>query len=155
MGVSIVTIDHGSFEVQSTAGDTHLGGEDIDERIMERGVGVMKGFGEDISTNKLALCRLRTMGERAKCTFSSSFGASMESKSLTEDDGGDFQLCSCRDWFEELNEDLFHSMMKPVKEALKDAKMNKNQIDEIVLVGGSSDIPKVTFRFQILFIILN
>ena len=141
--VSILTIDEGSlFEVRSTAGDTHLGGEDFDERLLSHLQQEFKRkFKKDISNNARALRRLRTACERAKRTLSSSAQASIEVDSLHE--GIDFYTTVTRARFEELCSDLFRKTMEPVERALQDAKMDKSKISDIVLVGGSTRIPKI------------
>ncbi|XP_069112125.1 heat shock protein 68-like [Argopecten irradians] len=141
--VSILTIDEGSiFEVRSTAGDTHLGGEDFDNRIVNHFVQEFKRkYGKDLSQNNRALRRLRTACERAKRTLSSSSEASVEIDSLFE--GIDFYSKLTRARFEDLCADLFRSTLEPVEKALRDAKMDKSKIHEIVLVGGSTRIPKI------------
>lgn len=140
--VSVLTIDNGIFEVKSTAGDTHLGGEDFDNRLVNHFVQEFKRkFGKDIMSNKRALRRLRTACERAKRTLSSSTQTSIEIDSLHE--GIDFYSTITRARFEELCSDLFRSTLEPVEKALRDAKLDKSKIDEIVLVGGSTRIPKI------------
>ena len=140
--VSVLTIDNGIFEVKSTAGDTHLGGEDFDNRLVNHFVQEFKRkFGKDIMSNKRALRRLRTSCERAKRTLSSSSQTSIEIDSLHE--GIDFYSTITRARFEELCSDLFRSTLEPVEKALRDAKLDKSKIDEIVLVGGSTRIPKI------------
>lgn len=141
--VSILAIDEGSlFEVKSTAGDTHLGGEDFDNRLVNYFVEEFKRkHKKDLSGNARALRRLRTSCERAKRTLSSSTEASIEIDALY--DGVDFYSKISRARFEELNMDLFRSTLQPVEKALNDAKMDKNQINEVVLVGGSTRIPKI------------
>lgn len=141
--VSILTIDDGSlFEVRSTAGDTHLGGEDIDNRMVNHFVAEFKRkYKKDLKGNSRALRRLRTACERAKRSLSSSTQASIEIDSLAE--GIDFYSKITRAKFEELCNDLFRSCLEPVEKALRDAKLQKNQIHEVVLVGGSTRIPKV------------
>merc|ERR1712178_504801 len=135
--VSILTIDDGIFEVKSTAGDTHLGGEDFDNRMVNHHINEFKRkFKKDISNNKRAVRRLRTACERAKRTLSSSTQASIEIDSLFE--GIDFYTSITRARFEELCSDLFRDTLKPVEKALLDAKLSKNEIHEIVLVGGSA-----------------
>ncbi|KAJ9198532.1 hypothetical protein DTO027B5_3490 [Paecilomyces variotii] len=126
--VSLLTIEEGIFEVKSTAGDTHLGGEDFDNRL-------------DLTTNARALRRLRTACERAKRTLSSSAQTSIEIDSLYE--GIDFYTSITRARFEELCQDLFRSTMDPVERVLRDAKVDKSSVHEIVLVGGSTRIPKI------------
>lgn len=140
--VSILAIDNGVFEVKSTAGDTHLGGEDFDNRLVNHFVQEFKRkYSKDLSTNKRALRRLRTACERAKRTLSSSTQSSVEIDSLYE--GIDFHSTITRARFEELCSDLFRSTLEPVEKAMRDAKLDKTNIDEIVLVGGSTRIPKI------------
>ncbi|XP_073241798.1 heat shock cognate 71 kDa protein-like [Porites lutea] len=140
--VSVLTIEDGIFEVKSTSGDTHLGGEDFDNRLVDFLKGEFKKKNkQDISGNKRAMRRLRTACERAKRTLSSSHQASIEIDSLYE--GIDFYITVSRAKFEELNTDLFRSTLEPVEKALRDAKLEKSKIDEIVLVGGSTRIPKI------------
>ncbi|XP_001362950.1 heat shock 70 kDa protein 6-like [Monodelphis domestica] len=148
--VSILTIDGGVFEVKATAGDTHLGGEDFDNRLVNHFVEEFKRkFRKDISQNKRALRRLRTACERAKRTLSSSSQASLEIDSLYE--GTDFYTSITRARFEELCSDLFRGTLEPVQKALGDAKMDKSQIHDVVLVGGSTRIPKVQKLLQDFF----
>ncbi|BFZ16363.1 hypothetical protein BsWGS_19402 [Bradybaena similaris] len=141
--VSILTIDEGSmFEVKATAGDTHLGGEDFDNRLVNHLVEEFKRkHKKDVSTNPRAIRRLRTACERAKRTLSSSTEASIEVDSLYE--GIDFYTKVTRARFEELCGDLFRSTLQPVESALRDAKLDKGKISEVVLVGGSTRIPKI------------
>ncbi|KER26783.1 hypothetical protein T265_06064 [Opisthorchis viverrini] len=148
--VSILTIEEGIFEVKSTSGDTHLGGEDFDIRMVNHFIQEFKRkHKKDISENKRAVRRLRTACERAKRTLSSSAQANIEIDSLFE--GIDFYTSITRARFEELNADLFRSTMDPVEKALRDAKMDKQDIHEIVLVGGSTRIPKVQKLLQDFF----
>ncbi|XP_016949852.1 heat shock 70 kDa protein cognate 2 [Drosophila biarmipes] len=149
--VSILTIDEGSlFEVKSTAGDTHLGGEDFDNRLVNHFAEEFKRkHKSDIKGNARALRRLRTACERAKRTLSSSTEASLEIDALHE--GIDFYSKISRARFEELNMDLFRSTMQPVERALSDAKMDKKAIHDVVLVGGSTRIPKIQKLLQDLF----
>ncbi|XP_073494112.1 heat shock 70 kDa protein [Phyllobates terribilis] len=148
--VSILTIDEGIFEVKATAGDTHLGGEDFDNRMVNHFVEEFKRkHKKDITQNKRALRRLRTACERAKRTLSSSTQASIEIDSLYE--GIDFYTSITRARFEELCSDLFRGTLEPVEKALRDAKLDKSQINEIVLVGGSTRIPKVQKLLQDFF----
>ncbi|BES97519.1 heat shock [Nesidiocoris tenuis] len=148
--VSILTIEDGIFEVKSTAGDTHLGGEDFDNRMVNHFAQEFKRkYKKDLTQNKRALRRLRTSCERAKRTLSSSTQASIEIDSLYE--GIDFYTSITRARFEELNADLFRSTMEPVEKSLRDAKMDKAQIHDIVLVGGSTRIPKVQKLLQDFF----
>ncbi|XP_045165401.2 heat shock protein 70 B2-like [Mercenaria mercenaria] len=146
--VSILTIDEGSiFEVRSTAGDTHLGGEDFDNRMVSHFVQEFKRkHGKDMSTNSRSMRRLRTACERAKRTLSSSTEANIEIDSLNE--GIDFYSKITRARFEELCGDLFRATMEPVEKALRDAKMDKSKIHEVVLVGGSTRIPKIQKLLQ-------
>ncbi|XP_053881904.1 heat shock-related 70 kDa protein 2 [Malaclemys terrapin pileata] len=148
--VSILTIEDGIFEVKSTAGDTHLGGEDFDNRMVSHFVEEFKRkHKRDIGSNKRAVRRLRTACERAKRTLSSSTQASIEIDSLFE--GIDFYTSITRARFEELNADLFRGTLEPVEKALRDAKLDKGQIQEIVLVGGSTRIPKIQKLLQDFF----
>ncbi|XP_053304384.1 heat shock 70 kDa protein-like [Spea bombifrons] len=148
--VSILTIDDGIFEVKSTAGDTHLGGEDFDNRMVNHFVEEFKRkHKKDLSQNKRAIRRLRTACERAKRTLSSSTQASIEIDSLFE--GIDFYTSITRARFEELCSDLFRGTLEPVEKALRDAKLDKSHIHEIVLVGGSTRIPKVQKLLQDFF----
>ncbi|KAF2299303.1 hypothetical protein GH714_031424 [Hevea brasiliensis] len=140
--VSILTIDNGVFEVLATNGDTHLGGEDFDQRVMEYFIKLIKKkHGKDISKDNRALGKLRRESERAKRALSSQHQVRVEIESLF--DGVDFSEPLTRARFEELNNDLFRKTMGPVKKAMEDAGLQKQQIDEIVLVGGSTRIPKV------------
>ncbi|XP_020813284.1 heat shock 70 kDa protein cognate 2 [Drosophila serrata] len=149
--VSVLTIDEGSlFEVKATAGDTHLGGEDFDNRMVNHFAAEFKRkHNADIKGNARALRRLRTACERAKRTLSSSTEASLEIDALH--DGTDFYSKISRARFEELNMDLFRSTMQPVERALSDAKMNKKAIHDVVLVGGSTRIPKIQKLLQDFF----
>merc|ERR1712072_821525 len=140
--VSILAIDGGIFEVKSTAGDTHLGGEDFDNRMVDHFVTEFKRkHKKEITVNKRALRRLRTACERAKRTMSASAQANIEIDSLFE--GIDFYTSITRARFEELCADLFRGTLDPVEKALRDAKMDKSSINDIVLVGGSTRIPKI------------
>uniref|UniRef100_A0A023GLJ3 Putative heat shock protein n=1 Tax=Amblyomma triste TaxID=251400 RepID=A0A023GLJ3_AMBTT len=141
--VSILTIDEGSmFEVRSTAGDTHLGGEDFDNRLVNYFVEEFKRkHKRDLKTNTRAIRRLRTACERAKRTLSSSSEASIEIDALFE--GIDFYSKITRARFEEMCMDLFRSTLEPVEKALQDSKLSKSQIHDIVLVGGSTRIPRI------------
>jgi len=140
--VSLLTIEEGIFEVKSTAGDTHLGGEDFDNRLVNHFVNEFKRkHKKDLSSNARALRRLRTACERAKRTLSSSAQTSIEIDSLYE--GIDFYTSITRARFEELCQDLFRSTMDPVERVLRDAKIDKSSVNEIVLVGGSTRIPKI------------
>jgi heat shock protein 5 len=140
--VSILTIDNGVFEVISTNGDTHLGGEDFDHRVMEYFIKLIKKkYGKDISKDNRALQKLRRECERAKRSLSSQHQVRVEIESLY--DGVDLSEPLTRARFEELNADLFKKTMGPVKKAMEDAGFAKDEVDEIVLVGGSTRIPKV------------
>merc|ERR1712232_870479 len=148
--VSLLTIEEGIFEVKATAGDTHLGGEDFDNRMVDHFVLEFKRkHKKDISGNPRALRRLRTSCERAKRTLSASSQTSIEIDSLYE--GVDFYSSITRARFEELNMDLFRKCMEPVEKVLRDAKMGKSQIHDVVLVGGSTRIPKVQQLLQDFF----
>lgn len=140
--VSILTIEESIFEVKATAGDTHLGGEDFDTHLVEHFMEEFKRkHKKDISENKRSLRRLRTACESAKRSLSSSTVASIEIDSLFE--GIDFNTSITRAKFESLCDSLFKATMAPVEQVLRDSKMSKSQIHEIVLVGGSSRIPKI------------
>ncbi|OUM56279.1 hypothetical protein PIROE2DRAFT_19181 [Piromyces sp. E2] len=140
--VSLLSIDDGIFEVKATAGDTHLGGEDFDNRLVQHFVQEFKRkYKKDLSNNPRSLRRLRTACERAKRTLSSSTQTSIEIDSLYE--GIDFYTSITRARFEEINSDLFRKVIEPVEKVLKDAKLDKGSINEIVLVGGSTRIPKI------------
>jgi len=149
--VSILAIDEGSlFQVKSTAGDTHLGGEDFDNRLVNHFAEEFKRkFKKDISGNARALRRLRTACERAKRTLSSSTEATIEIDALH--DGVDYYSKISRARFEELNMDLFRSTLQPVERALNDAKLDKAAIHDVVLVGGSTRIPKIQKMLQDFF----
>ncbi|XP_056263053.1 heat shock 70 kDa protein 1-like [Pseudoliparis swirei] len=148
--VSVLTIEDGIFEVRATAGDTHLGGEDFDNCVVDHFVEEFKRkHKKDIGQNKRALRRLRTACERAKRTLSSSSQASVEIDSLFE--GADFYTSVTRARFEELCSDLFRGTLEPLEKALRDAKMDKAQIHKVVLVGGSTHIPKIQKLLQDFF----
>ncbi|CAG9132824.1 Heat shock protein 68 [Plutella xylostella] len=149
--VSILTIDEGSlFEVKATAGDTHLGGEDFDNRLVNHLAEEFKRkYKKDIRANSRALRRLRTAAERAKRTLSSSSEATIEIDALYE--GVDFYTRVSRARFEELNSDLFRGTLEPVEKALRDAKLDKSSIHDVVLVGGSTRIPKIQSMLQSFF----
>jgi len=148
--VSILSIDGGIFEVKSTAGDTHLGGEDFDNRMVDHFVAEFKRkHKKDLSGNKRALRRLRMACERAKRTLSATAQANIEIDSLFE--GIDFYTSITRARFEELCSDLFKGTLEPVEKALRDAKMDKSSINDIVLVGGSTRIPKIQKLLQDFF----
>jgi heat shock protein 5 len=140
--VSILTIDNGVFEVISTNGDTHLGGEDFDQRIMEYFMKLIKKkYKKDISGDARAIQKLRREAERAKRALSSQHQVRMEIESLS--DGVDLSEPLTRARFEELCMDLFKKTLGPVKKAMEDAQLQKSEINEVVLVGGSTRIPKV------------
>merc|ERR1712240_397520 len=148
--VSILSIDDGIFEVKSTAGDTHLGGEDFDNRMVGHFVNEFKRkHKKDIKGNMRALRRLRTACERAKRTLSASAQANIGIDSLFE--GIDFYTSITRARFEELCSDLFKGTLEPVEKAMRDAKMDKSSINDIVLVGGSTRIPKIQKLLQDFF----
>merc|ERR1712005_25474 len=140
--VSLLTIEDGIFEVKATAGDTHLGGEDFDDRLVKHFTAEFKRkHKKDISGNARALRRLRTACERAKRTLSSAHNTNVEIDSLFE--GEDFYSSITRARFEELCQDLFRGTLEPVEKVLRDSGMDKRSVHEIVLVGGSTRIPKV------------
>ena len=140
--VSILTIDDGIFEVKATAGDTHLGGEDFDSRMVMHFINEFKKKNKkDISGNPRSMRRLRTACEKAKRTLSSSTQANIEIDSLFE--GIDFYTNMTRAKFESLCDDLFRGCLDPVEKVIRDSKLSKGEINEIVLVGGSTRIPKV------------
>ena len=140
--VSLLTIEEGIFEVKATAGDTHLGGEDFDSRLVNFFVSEFKRkFKKDVTGNARSLRRLRTACERAKRTLSSTTQTTVEIDSLV--DGIDFYSSITRAKFEELCMDLFRGTLDPVEKVLRDSKISKSEIDDVVLVGGSTRIPKV------------
>lgn len=140
--VSVLAIDDGVFEVKGTGGDTHLGGEDFDNRLVNHFAQRFKRDTQlDVLTNKRSLRRLRTACEKAKRTLSAGTRAKIEIDSLMQ--GRDFYCDITRARFEELCGDLFRGTLEPVEIALRDAKLDKSDIDEIVLVGGSTRIPKI------------
>jgi len=140
--VSLLTIEDGIFEVKATNGHTHLGGEDFDNRLVEYCMAdFKKKTGIDINGNARASRRLRTQCEKAKRILSSAHQAEIECETLAE--GEDFNTSISRAKFEELCIDLFRKCMPPVEQVLKDADVGKGQIHEVVLVGGSTRIPKV------------
>ncbi|XP_058186667.1 heat shock 70 kDa protein-like [Rhododendron vialii] len=148
--VSILTIAEEVFEVKAMAGDTHLGGEDFDNRMVNHFVAEFRRkHKKDVSGNSRALRRLRTACERAKWTLSSAPQATIEIDSLYE--GVDFYPTITRARFEELNMDLFTKCMELVEKCLRDAKIDKNLVDEVVLVGGSTHIPKIQELLQDFF----
>lgn len=140
--VSLLSIEDGVFEVKATAGDTHLGGEDIDNIMVDYcAQEIQKKYKKDVKTNNRALRRLRTACERAKRTLSTATQANIEVEQLI--DGIDYYTTITRARFEDLCSSIFIKCLKPVEKVLIDAKLDKSQIDEIVLVGGSTRIPKV------------
>lgn len=140
--VSLLTLDDGIFEVKATSGNGHLGGEDFDSLLVDWCVAEFKKKTKlDVSQNQRALRRLRTACERAKRVLSSSTQASVEIDSLME--GQDLNLTVTRAKFEQLCEPLFQQCMGPLDQVLRDSKISKDQISEVVMVGGSSRIPKV------------
>ncbi|KAG7090915.1 hypothetical protein E1B28_009990 [Marasmius oreades] len=140
--VSLLSIDDGVFEVLATAGDTHLGGEDFDNRVVDYFVKSYKRkTGTDVSKNHRAMGKLKKEVEKAKTTLSSQQSARVEIESF--ENGNDFSDILTRAKFEDLNMDLFRKTMKPVELVLKDAGVSKHEVDEIVLVGGSTRIPRV------------
>ena len=148
--VSILTIEDGIFEVKSTNGDSHLGGEDFDNRMVQFFVKEFKKqYNKDLSQSKKSLCCLRRACERAKCTLSSQTQANIEIDALFE--GIDFYTTITRARFEELNSDLCRGTLEPVEKVLRDAKFDKGQIHDIVLVGGSTRIPKIQKLLQDFF----
>eukprot|EP01069_Polyplicarium_translucidae_P012960 Polyplicarium_translucidae@DN682_c0_g1_i1.p1 len=141
--VSLLTIEDGIFEVKATAGDTHLGGEDFDNRLVEFCCDDFKrkNHGKNLTTNSRALRRLRTQCERAKRTLSASTQATIEIDSLF--DGIDYSVTLSRARFEELNMKLFRDSLQPLEKVLKDSGIDKRSVHEVVLVGGSTRIPKI------------
>ncbi|CAG8892488.1 unnamed protein product [Penicillium egyptiacum] len=140
--VSLLSIDNGVFEVLATAGDTHLGGEDFDHRVMEYFVKQYnKKHNTDVKTDLKAMGKLKREVEKAKRTLSSQMSTRIEIEAFHN--GEDFSETLTRAKFEELNVDLFKKTLKPVEQVLKDAKVKKSEVDDIVLVGGSTRIPKV------------
>jgi len=140
--VTVLTIDNGVFEVVATNGDTHLGGEDFDQRVMEYMMKIFKRkHKKDMSKDKRAIQKLRREVERAKRALSATAAARVEIESLF--DGVDFSETLTRARFEELNMDLFKKTLGPVKKVMEDSSFKKTQLDEVVMVGGSTRIPKV------------
>jgi len=140
--VSLLSIDEGIFEVLATAGNTHLGGEDFDNRMVDYFIEEVKKKNRmNISNNKRALRKLRTACERAKRTLSTSTQAFIEIDGLAE--GQDFSSTITRARFNDINMDYFRKCIEPVEKVLKDSKISKNNVDKIVLVGGSTRIPKI------------
>jgi len=148
--VTALTIDNGVFEVLATNGDTHLGGEDFDQRVMQYMMKVFKRkYKKDMSSDKRAVQKLRREVERVKRALSQQHTANVEVDALF--DGVDFSETLTRARFEELNMDLFKKTMVPVKKVLEDAGLKKSEVDEVVLVGGSTRIPKVQSLLQDFF----
>ncbi|VAI29756.1 unnamed protein product [Triticum turgidum subsp. durum] len=147
--VSLLTIDKGIFEVKATAGDTHLGGEDFDNRMVNHFVQELKRKNKDLHANPKALWRLRTSCERAKRILSSTVQTTIEIDSLFE--GTDFHCTITRARFEEMNMDLFRKCMELVAKCIRDAKMDKSTVHDVVIVGGSTRIPKVQQLLQDFF----
>ncbi|KAF3492319.1 glucose-regulated protein [Arthroderma uncinatum] len=140
--VSLLSIDKGAFEVLATAGDTHLGGEDFDQRVINHFVKLYNKKNDvDITKNLKTMGKLKREVEKAKRTLSSQKSTRIEIESFH--DGKDFSETLTRAKFEELNMDLFKKTLRPVEQVLKDAKVKKSEVDDIVLVGGSTRIPKV------------
>jgi len=140
--VSLLTISDGVFEVLATNGDTHLGGEDFDQRVMEHFIKVIKKkTGKDIRSDQRAVQKLRREVEKAKRALSSNHQTRLDIESLVE--GIDFSESLTRAKFEELNADLFKNTLKPVRKVLEDAELTKKEIHELILVGGSTRIPKI------------
>merc|ERR1712107_582483 len=140
--VSLLTIADGVFEVVATNGDTHLGGEDFDQRVMDHFIKLFKKkTGKDLRKDDRAVQKLRREVEKAKRALSNSHQTNLEIESLI--DGQDFSEILTRAKFEDLNMDLFKSTLKPVKKVLEDGDLSKKDVDEIILVGGSTRIPKV------------
>eukprot|EP00980_Cylindrotheca_fusiformis_P030955 scaffold25678_cov137-Cylindrotheca_fusiformis.AAC.3 len=140
--VTLLSIDNGVFEVRATSGNTHLGGEDFDQRLMEFCMSQFKRqSGIDIKGDKRAIQRLRKQCEIAKRTLSTQTSTTIDCEALAQ--GEDFSTTISRAKFEELNLDLFKKTMTPVTQVLKDAQMSKGDIDQVILVGGSTRIPKI------------
>jgi len=145
--VTLLTIEGGVFEVKATAGDTRLGGEDFDTRLVQHFVQDFKRkHKKDLSENKRSLRRLRTASENLKKTLSSSTQATIEIDSLFE--GIDYSSSITRARFEELCGDLFRQTFEPVEKVIKDSKISKSNIDEVVLVGGSTRIPRIQTQLE-------
>ncbi|AJV44927.1 CPA_1a_G0029830.mRNA.1.CDS.1 [Saccharomyces cerevisiae] len=140
--VSLLSIENGVFEVQATSGDTHLGGEDFDYKIVRQLIKAFKKkHGIDVSDNNKALAKLKREAEKAKRALSSQMSTRIEIDSFV--DGIDLSETLTRAKFEELNLDLFKKTLKPVEKVLQDSGLEKKDVDDIVLVGGSTRIPKV------------
>jgi L1 cell adhesion molecule like protein len=150
LDVTILTIEDGKCKVKSTARNTHLGGEDFDNKMVKYLLEIFKSnFKKDLTTNMGVVRKLRAACERAKCTLSDLTEASIKIDSQFE--GMNINLPITRAKFEVLNADLFRSTMQPVKKVLQDAKMSNEQIHDIVLIGGSTQIPKVQKLLQEFF----
>lgn len=150
LDVSVLTIDDNVFEVRSTSGNTSLGGEDFNSRMVSHFIEEFKGkYDKDISHDEKALVHLRNACENAKRTLSSATEASIKIESLYE--GINFCTEITRATFEELNDDLFRSTMKPIERVLRDSSFEKDEIDDILLVGGSTRIPKIQKLIQEFF----
>ena len=148
--VTLLTIEDGVFEVKATAGDTHLGGEDFDRRLVEHCINDFKRKNKlDITDNKRSIRRLQTACEQAKKTLSSSTSSTIEVDSLYQ--GVDYNTVLTRARFEDLCSDLFKKTFDPVESVLRDAKISKNQVHDIVLVGGSTRIPKIQNQLSSFF----
>jgi len=140
--VSLLTIDNGVFEVIATNGDTHLGGEDFDQRVMDYFMKLYKKKkGKDVRSDNRAVQKLRREVEKAKRALSSQQTTRVEIESFYN--GEDFSETLTRAKFEELCMDLFRSTLKPVKKVLEDSDLSKKEVDEVVMVGGSTRIPKI------------
>jgi len=140
--VSLLTIDEGVFEVMATAGDTHLGGEDFDNALVDHCTKDFKRkHKKDMTSNARSMRRLRTQCEQAKRTLSAAVRATIEVDSLF--DGIDFHITITRAKFEQLCNEQFRNCLEPCRKVLQDAKISKNEVNEIVLVGGSTRIPKI------------
>jgi molecular chaperone DnaK (HSP70) len=140
--VTLLTIDHGMFEVRATSGNTHLGGEDFDQRLMDYCIKQFKRQASiNISTDKRALTRLRKQCENVKRTLSTQTSAAIDCEAQAQ--GVDFTFTLSRAKFEELNMGLFQKTLLPVTQVLKDAGMSKEEVEQIILVGGSTRIPKI------------
>jgi len=143
VSVSLLVFEEGILEVKATAGHTHVGGEDFDRRIVNHFVReFMRRHKHDISSNPRALCRLRSACERAKRTLSSATQTTIDIDSLYQ--GIDFHISFTRARFEELCHDLFRSTLGPIEKVLRDSKTDKANVHEVVLVGGSTRIPRIT-----------
>ncbi|XP_065859443.1 heat shock 70 kDa protein-like [Euphorbia lathyris] len=150
LDVSLLTIEEGIFEVKATAGDTHLGGEDFDNSLVNYCVAEFeRKHKKNIKAYARALTRLRTSCEKAKRTLSSTLQTTIEIDSLLQ--GMDFYVTITRERFENLNMDLFRKCMEPVEKCLRDSKIEKNEVHDIVLVGGSTRIPKIQELLQCFF----